>query len=425
MGKATRPQGNESTSRRTVVLAGIDEAGYGPLLGPLVIGCAVFQVPISSGDGAGDRLPNLWTLLDPVVGKDPRDDDARHRVLVCDSKRLHSTTTLRPLEETVLTFSAAQSIALGGGGKPSREIAAATESVNTCNVFDAEPGHSPPRDLFDPDLAAKRVAQAPGARATDPQPKPLPGRFAAFLHRHSLLVPDDANDAEWFSTTALEALPLPRAAVDAKCLGRAERLAERMRSVGVGLLGVRVRPVPVPEFNVEVTRCGNKGAAHLHWILQVVAQLWRRYPDAVVVLDRLGGRQRYGPALERAFPAATIASSREGPSGADGELQFARYELVAPRQPHDPPGVDERRLALAFLQEAEDQSLPVALASCFAKYTRECYVELLNAYFQRVVAPTELKPTKGYYQDGRRFLADLRAAGVDVDRLSQQLIRQR
>jgi hypothetical protein len=79
------------------IIAGIDEAGYGPFLGPLVITAVVFEVHDSLGD------KDLWRLLDGAVASRPRDSGPR--IVVGDSKRLYSRKRgLGRLEEGVLAF---------------------------------------------------------------------------------------------------------------------------------------------------------------------------------------------------------------------------------------------------------------------------------------------------------------------------------
>jgi hypothetical protein len=66
-----------------LIYAGIDEAGYGPMLGPLCVGCSIFAV--EDADPA-DGPPNLWARLDEVVTRGAR--DARRRIAIDDSKKL-------------------------------------------------------------------------------------------------------------------------------------------------------------------------------------------------------------------------------------------------------------------------------------------------------------------------------------------------
>lgn len=87
-----------------LLYAGIDEAGYGPMLGPLCVGAFAFR--IAEADAA-EGPPDLWKTLAPVVCRSPA--DAKKRIAVADSKKLKTANSgrshpLRHLERGVLAF---------------------------------------------------------------------------------------------------------------------------------------------------------------------------------------------------------------------------------------------------------------------------------------------------------------------------------
>ena len=87
-----------------LVYAGIDEAGYGPMLGPLCVACTAFVLEQYE---PAEGPPNLWTLLAGAVCR--KSSDKKRRIAVDDSKKLKGAADgashpLRHLERGVLSF---------------------------------------------------------------------------------------------------------------------------------------------------------------------------------------------------------------------------------------------------------------------------------------------------------------------------------
>jgi ribonuclease HII len=78
-----------------VVLAGIDEAGFGPILGPLVVSSSAFSLPQHL------LTADLWQVLKKSVGNKRK--HLAGRLLIADSKKVYSKSLgIKHLERSVL-----------------------------------------------------------------------------------------------------------------------------------------------------------------------------------------------------------------------------------------------------------------------------------------------------------------------------------
>jgi hypothetical protein len=323
-------------------LAGIDEAGLGPLLGPFALGYAGLWCAQASedGDGAG-RWP--FEALARVVAEEPRLD--RDKLIVTDSKKVHARNLRgrRRLERSVLCF-----------------------------------------------WSWARSQSAVGLSARDWLASPLgPGPELLAAHPWALDLP--ARLPLWCDDGAIEA-------------GAAALAKEALRAgIEPGPIGVRL--VPEAELNAAFDRTDNKSEAlweHTRAALGLLFEAGERGPTSAgpeggaarrwpadFMIDRQGGRARYGPALARA-------------------LQGAEVRLIAETEGCSSYGARSHGPVLdaqvVFAEGGETRSFATALASCFAKYARELAMEAFNRHFGRL-APG-LTPTAGYTEDGRRWLLD-------------------
>jgi len=143
-------------------LIGIDEAGYGPLLGPLVVGASAWEVDDAAAAG------ELWTPLAECVTAAPRRGD--WRLTVGDSKQVFSRSGgVGSLERSVLGFLRATGAA---AATPAELLAAlgATPPAATLPWYAARVGGLPlaPTQAASDALVGKlgRTMQTAGARCT-------------------------------------------------------------------------------------------------------------------------------------------------------------------------------------------------------------------------------------------------------------------
>ena len=300
-----------------LTIIGLDEAGFGPLLGPLCTGASSLSLDFDPADGP----PDLWARLDSVVGKSPRTSD----IPVADSKKLKSSSKL-PLRNLL------------AGLVPFVELATETEIktdedlLNAVGVCDFGP------------FAGEAVGL-------------------------------DELDGLDHGQRSLRRAKLDRA----------------LTSSGIVVEAVQATATHPKRLNELFDELGNKSSANttlLFALLRDVLGTEKHHPNPRVVVDRQGGLMRYHALLTTKFHGATINTIAESP-------EISRYCVER----------HEKSLHIGFETKADSTHLTVALASMAAKTVRELLMGRLNTFFGQ--KRPDLKPTAGYVQDGRRWLADI------------------
>lgn len=320
-----------------MLIAGIDEAGYGPILGPLVISSTAFRLPSSLS-----KLP-MWELLTGSVTSKP--SRAATRLVIADSKKVYRKR----------------------GDLGSLERSALAAIWTACKTR--------PADLTDL-LGAVSLEADPHLR------------HKWYCHQE-FRVPQVADAAELRIATKL--------------------FARELAEIDGELAAVKTIPLVESRFNELVDRMRNKSAVLFAQTVRLIDGIIRGTAERQIeiYIDKQGGKNHYHADLLRCFGSAIeLEVLRESDECSDYRLKIA-----------------SKTVGIHFVVKGDVSHLPIALASIVSKYVRELFMLQFNRYWQQF--RPDLKPTAGYWTDGKRFLADIADILAEQGSARDQLVRQR
>ncbi len=351
----------------------MDEAGYGPNLGPLVVAATAWEVEdgelASASGGARNRAVNCTTIASKAKTRYSGSRTTRLAAADFDLNDLHRRLrSIVSLAASDTHIAIADSKTLYKPGHGLRQLERGVHAALTAIGYPARCWS----DLL---------------RSCDADPE----------GRHSQLCWHDGFDCS---------LPIDAASEELVLLG--ERLAAACDEVGVRPLAVRARLVFPAEFNELCEKFGSKGAALSHVTIGLLREVIDRARDlgrplaevsspVYALCDKHGARNRYAALLQHHFSEHWIEPILEGHTE-------SRYEWGPP----------ESRAHCAFRMQGE-AFLPTALASMTAKYLRELAMRAFNEFW--CVRVPGLRPTAGYPGDAPRFKREIegvqRELGID------------
>ncbi len=257
-----RIAGNAILSRMAWLI-GIDEAGYGPNLGPLVVAASAWwiedELRVVSGEWRGKNAVTASTAL------------AGRRRVICD---LYSRLA---------------------------EIVSPTPSTTQLAIADSKTLYKPGTGLLQ--LERGVLVGLKNGHGS------VPARWRTLIHHHTPAVP-------WYTDYDCE-LPLHAT------LDEINELSPRFTSAcsfaGIKLTDLRVRMVFPREFNELTAHFGTKGAALSHvsigLVREVIDYISNHQPPATnhffITCDKHGGRNRYLALLQHYFPEGWIDTLTE------------------------------------------------------------------------------------------------------------------
>jgi ribonuclease HII len=362
------------------ILIGMDEAGYGPNLGPLVVAATAWEVAdgeLASASGGA------------------RNHNADRSAMVSEANRGHSGSDRRcaTVPATRLATAGVDQFSLY---RRLRRIVARSPSDTHIAIADSKTLYKPGHGLRQLERGVHAALAAIGC----------PVRCWSDLVRWCDADPEGLHLQLCWHEGFNCRLPMDSAVDELAPLG--ERLATACDGAGVRPLAVRARMVFPAEFNELCDQFASKGAALSH----ITIGLLREVIDAT----RTGVR----PLAEASSPVFVLCDKHGARNFYTGLLQhhFSEHWIEPIVESHAESsyewGPPESRVHCRFRMQGE-AFLPTALASMTAKYLRELSMRAFNEFWCARVSG--LRPTAGYPADAPRFKREIeamqRALGID------------
>ncbi|MBX3425915.1 MAG: hypothetical protein KF688_09580 [Pirellulales bacterium] len=396
------------------ILIGVDEAGYGPNLGPLAVAATAWCV-----GAMGDALRNKSRATTPTS------KHASPRAAASSpAAAIAATPVALHRDEVDLYALLREGVTRDGSDRGARsrkrngERALRGDGAPPVAIADSKALYKPGsglRTLERGVLAAWTASSGPPTLSTTD----LMESLGADPHKLRRRLPWHAEDA----------LALPLEATRDDVAGAAELLRTSCLEAGVQLVSLRARLVFPAEFNALVDVHGTKGAALSHVTLALVREIVDEAIEAegmcagggdaefagggdapargeiVITCDKHGGRNRYAALVQSHFPESWIEI--HGESRAASRYAWSHRGASC----------------TATFRVGGEAELPAALASMTAKYLRELAMHEFNAWWRERVPG--LKPTAGYPVDAKRFKREIAAVQQRLGVADRDLWRDR